>query len=110
MNGSSVNAGLVAAVFAPAPDDVPLYLIVTAEMIEAQVSAYERDDEGRVAAWRSVVDTVGEAHGGTPWEFTLHGGCFLRASHTFDGVPVKVWVSLRDPKAVAHLFPEGTES
>lgn len=95
MNQSVTNLALARVVFTPAPDDEPLLIQVGVDLIEAEVTVYERPDAERVLAWQRVIDTIGQAHGGTPWEVEVVSGLGIRASHPFDGVTVRVWTALR---------------
>ena len=116
MNESSTNCGLAATVFGPAPDGEPISLTISEHSIGAQVCRHSEPDAERVRSWRAVCDTIGAAHGGTPWTYTvmlytspdLADRGSVHATHRFDGVPVTIWTALRDPEAVRSLLPEGT--
>lgn len=111
MNPTTRHLGLASVVFAPAVDDVPLSIIVSEHSIDAQVCLHGLPDADRIAGWRRVVDSVGEAHGGTPWtlyvmSYAPNVGGNVRATHSFDEVHVSIWTAVDDPEAArAEVTP-----
>lgn len=110
MNPTTRHLGLASVVFAPAVDDVPLSIIVSEHSIDAQVCLHHLPDADRIAGWRRVVDSVGEAHGGTPWRLYVTSyspiGGNVRATHSFDGLHVSIWTAVDDADATrAEVTP-----
>lgn len=105
MNAATRNLGLASVVFAAAVDDVPLSIITSEHSVEAQVCLHPDTDEVRLGGWRRVVDSIGQAHGGTPWRFHVVSyepkrGGNVKAWHSFDGLHVSIWTYVDEPDAV----------